>query len=459
MAKRHLLMLGLLLGGGALSSAACSDTKATGIPDEAGAAGEAGDNGHAGHAGSGNAGTGNGGSGNATGDAGATNAAGEAGTGGEGGSGEPPFEFPPSLNPQAVIVVAPTPTTAATHLLVGGTDYMSKSEIVSLTLGSGAVGDAETYSDGDTVATSSAGLAFAIERTNDKVHLLDGGKISSTFDLKETGNGQAPAEGSKAYVPLLNQSLIVILDLNKGTVSSRIDLSEYNAPGDSDHSADIAEGVYDPNSKLAYFLLQRVDVKSGFPLPCSKNPGLIVGIDTKTDEVVDLNGDAEGKAVELKLVNPRSLSVNADGSALYFLADGCSEDGKKKIHRGVEVVDTSDGTTTVAYESDGSDALANFYLSQMILTGGEDALISSFHDDDFATHWNKFDIAAGKVGAEVANVPDAPSFDGTDLLGVEVTGKVGKVVRYKLSTESSTVISPTSWGGEYSSTSSTALVK
>ena len=205
-------------------------------------------------------------------------------------------------------------------------------------------------------------------------------------------------------------------------------MNEYNARGDSDHSADIAEGVYDPNNDIAYFLLQRIDIRSydaNFNLPCSKNPGLIVGIDTETDEVVDLNGDAAGKAIELKLVNPRSLSINSDGTALYLLADGCYE-GSKKIRRGVEVVDLTDGTTTIAYKAPGTD-----YLASMIMTGGADALLQSF-DDEYATHWTKLDIAAGTLGAELENVPTAVTFDGKDLLGVEVTGTVGKVVRYKL---------------------------
>jgi hypothetical protein len=434
MAKRHLLMLGLLLAGGALSTA-CSDMKLVSIGDaEAGAAGEAG----------------------AKGDAGSTSAGGaaEGGAGGEGG--ETPFEFPPSLNPQGVVVIGPAPSTF-TRLLVGASDYVGgKAEIVSITLASGAVGDSTTYDDTDLATTSSAGVGFAIERTNDKVHLLDGGKINTTFDLKELGTDQAPVD-SKAYVPLYNQSLIAILDLSEGKVSRRIDLNEFNAVGDSDHSAEVSEGVYDANNEIAYFLLQRIDIASynGTPnLPCSSNPGLVVGIDTKTDEVVDLNGNAEGKAIELKLVNPRSLSINSDGTALYLLADGCYE-GTDKVQQGVEVVDLTDGTTIVAYEAEGTQ-----YLASLILTGGEDALIKSYDNGaPYGTHWTKLKLLGGTLGAELANVPAAVSFDGTDLLGVEVTDKVGKVVRYELATETSTTVSATSWVGEYSSASATALVQ
>jgi len=461
MAKRHLLILGLLLGGSALASA-CSDTQAVGIDGDAGAGGEAGEQSHAGsgnagsgHAGSGHAGSSNAGTGNEAGEGGAMSDGGMGGMGGEGGEAEPPYEFPASLNPQDVIVIGAAPG-AATKLLVGASDFKTgKGEIVSLTIASGAVGDAATYDDSDLVATSSAGMGFAIERTNDKVHLLDGGKVSKTFDLKDPGTNQS-VTGTKAYVPFYNQSLIAVLDLTAGKISHRIDLNLYNAPGDSDHSAEITEGVYDPNSKIAYFLLQRIDINSialdpNGQLKCAKYGALVVGVDTRIDDVIDLNGEAPGKGIELKLANPNSLSINKSGDTLYLLGNGCFE-GSNKVKHGVEVVDLSDNSTTVAYQAVGND-----YLSRMIMTVGADALIHSL-DVDWAPHWHKLDLAQGKLGNEIANVPQAPSFDGADLLGVEVTAKVGKVVRYKLATETSTEISPTSWGGQYSSASSTALV-
>jgi len=463
MAKRHLLILGLLLSGGALASA-CSDTKAVGIDSDAGAGGEAGETGHAGsanagsgHAGSGHAGSANAGSGNEAGEAGANSEGGVGGEGGIGGEGgaEPPYEFPPSLNPHGVVVIGAAPSTA-TKVLVGGTDYKTATEIVSVTIGTGAVGDSTTYDDSDTLAISSAGIGFAVERTKDKVHQLDAGKISKTFDLKALGTNTA-VTGTKAYVPLYNQSYIAVLDLTAGTVNRRIDLNLYNAAGDSDHSADIAEGVYDPNSKIAYFLLQRIDINAVFADPkgqvnCPATYGaLIIGVDTRIDDVIDLNGEAPGKGIELKLANPNSLSINKDGDHLYTLGNGCFE-GESKVKHGVEVVDLSDASTTVAYHAAGND-----YLGRMIRTVGADALIQS-SDENYATHWHKIDIAQGILGNEIANVPKEPSFDGTDLLGVEVTGKVGKVVRYKISTETSTEISPTSWGGQYSYVSSTALV-
>jgi hypothetical protein len=464
MAKRHLLILGLFLSGSALASA-CSDTKAVGIDSDAGAGGEAGEQSHggsgnagSGHAGSANAGSANAGSanagtGNEAGEGGATS---EGGMGGEGGQGEPPYEFPASLNPQDVIVVGAAPSTNS-KLLVQASDFKNhKGEVVSLTIASGAVGDSETYEDSDLVATSSAGIGFAIERTNDKVHQLDGGKIAKTFDLKGLGTNK-PITGTKAYVPFYNQSLIAVLDLTEGTVSHRIDLNQYNAPGDSDHSADITEGVYDPNSKLAYFLLQRIDINAisadpNFQLHCANYNALIVAVDTRIDDVVDLNGEAPGKGIELKLANPNSLSINTNGDTLYVLGNGCFE-GENKTKHGIEVIDLTDHSTKVEYQAAGND-----YLARLIRTVGTNALIQSL-DASYATHWHKIDISQHALGNEIANVPQAPSFDGTDLLGVQVTAKVGKVVRYTIATETSTEISPTSWGGEYSSASSTALVQ
>ncbi len=93
-----------------------------------------------------------------------------------------------------------------------------------------------------------------------------------------------------------------------------------------------------------------------------------------------------------------------------------------------------------------------------VLTGGSSALLHSF-DENFGEHWYKLDLGAGTLGSELLNVPDAVSYDGTDLLGVKITGKVGSVVRYHLADGTSTDITATSWSGQYSSASGTTLVK
>jgi hypothetical protein len=413
MAKSHLLMLGLTLVGASMFAACSSDVTVNG------------------------------------GSAGATS-----GEGGEAGAVDNTPKGP--LDPQTVIVPLAAPTKL-NNLLVAGTDF-TQTEIVSVAVDTGTVTKGETYADGDAVAVSSAGVGFALERTNDKLHIIENGKSTTTIDLTAAGTDTAPID-NKAYVPFLDVSAIAIVDLGEGKVSRRIDLSEFNVAGDSDKSVDIADAVYDPNQKIAYFVLQRIDrntvVAPDYQLACPKAAGLIVGIDTTTDEIVDLNGSGAGKAIELTLVSQNSLSVNADGTFLYMAASGCYEDGTLK-HQGVEVVDLSDGSTTVAYAPEGSD-----YLAKLILIGGSDALLGTF-DSLGATHWNTLDIAKNDlVGAELKDVPQAVTFDGTDLLGVQVLKDttVGSVVRYDIATGAITPISDSSWAGDYSATSSTALAQ
>lgn len=436
MAKQHLVMLGLLVGG-AVAFSACTDSTSS----------------------DGGAGAANGEAGSANGEAGAPGSAGstgEAGSAEAGAAGSGTPMFADALNPQAVIVTAAEPSSS-TRLLVAGTDYTVSTEVANLTLATGKVEDTTVYDDGDAVATSSAGLGFVIERTNDLVHLLNGSAIKTTFDLKDLGTGKDAALADKAYVPLLKESLIAVLDLKAGTVSKRIDLSRYSDSADKDGSADIDAGVYDAKKKIAYFLLGRIDFTSfdaDFHLPCSTTKALLVGIDATTDEVVDLNGDADGEAAELSLNNPGSVALAADGT-LLVLSAGCYVGGKLKNH-GIENLDPTTGVSTTVYVPKSEDRLTN-----LILTGGTNALLGT-EDSTYTSHWYKFDVAAGMLGDELLNVPAAVSFDGTNLLGVRKAdkgGKGGEVIKYTLATGQGSTVAAKSWAGDYGSAASTALVK
>jgi hypothetical protein len=447
MGKRHLLMLGLILGGSAAFSACSSDSdtpkgsagSAGTSSAGAGAKGEAGEAGSTSEAGS-------------TGEAGAASAgASEAGAGGSVGGG---YVFPDALDPSAIVVIGAAPTTS-NHLLVAGTDFVTtqKTQAVNITLAPTAVSVATTYNDSDAIAVSSAGLGFIMERSNDQVHLLDGGTISSTFDLTDSGTDTAPISGSKAYVALYNQSLISILDLDAGKLSRRIDLTQFNDASDSDHSAEIAAGVYDSTSKVAYFALQRIDrntiVAPSYELPCSTTKSLIVGIDTTTDSVVDLNGSAAGTAIELSTVDPSSLALSPDGKSLITIASGCYVSGTLQ-NQGVEVVNITAASSAVVYAPTDND-----YLSQLMLVDATDVVLDKA-DANYVDHWYKLNLTTGGLGSELLNVPAAPSFDGTGLLGF---GAANAIVRYDITTGTPTTISATSLGEQYSSAQSSALVK
>src|SRR5450432_3468631 len=332
MAKQH-LVLGLILGG-CIAAVACSSSDDSSPSNTGGSSGSSGKSGSGGtHAGgTTSGGTANGGSAGKAGSASAGSAGAseggeggapstEGGAGGEAGGGG--FVIPLALDPWTVLVPSAAPATP-NHLLVAGSDFTASTEITSITLRPAAVGDSTTYQDGDTVAVSSAGLGFALEETNDKVHLLDGGKLKTTFDVTDPGTDTAPLADNKAYVPVYNQSLISILDLSAGKVSRRLDLSQFNDASDSDGSADITAGAYDSSSHTPYFVLARIDRNAiaadpNFHLPCTTTRGLIVGIDTTTDAIVDLNGAADGTTLPLSLVGPSSLAINAAGTSLTLL--------------------------------------------------------------------------------------------------------------------------------------------
>jgi hypothetical protein len=323
--------------------------------------------------------------------------------------------------------------------------------VASVNLVAGTVDGSTTYASGDVLSVGSAGLGFAMDQTNDKVDALKLGKPTATFDLKDLGNGKAVTVTNKAYVPVLSKSFVTVLDLNAGTVAKRIDLSAYNAAGDSDGSADIDAAVYDPSKKIAYFVLGRIDfntIDANLHLPCSTTKALLVGIDATTDDVVDLNGDTAGEGLELSLTNPRAVSLAADGS-LILVSNGCY-DGATLKNNGVEVADPTTGASQVVFSPSTSD-----YLNRLILLSGSNALLESF-DSSYATHRHKFDLASGALGAELTGVPDSVSFDGTDLLGV---GTGGAVLRYDITTGTSATVSATSWVGKYSSSASTSLAK
>jgi hypothetical protein len=466
--KKQNLILGLILSGCAAAVACTSSGDDTTAPagGSGGTGGASGGSAGAHAGGSANGGGATGATPGAAGEAGATSAGGAGGENtagasaggaagapilGEAGSaGEPGkvVTIPTTkLNPTAVVVPSATPAKQ-NHLLVAGTDYV-RTEVVSVTLQPAAIGDATVFSDGDTVLASSGGLGFALERTNDFVNLMEGGKVKTEFDLHQAGADTAPLANNKAYVGFYDASLISILNLSSGTVSRALDMSQFNYAGDADGSADIQAGVYDPHKNIVYFLLQRIDLTSIVPpdysLPCSAEKALVVGIDARTDEIVDLNGAADGKALELSLINPVTMAISSDGNTLTLLAQGCYDSGTH-VKSGVETLDLTTLSSKIAYAYTGTD-----YLSDLIVTGTTSALFSDFG-------WFPLDLATGVLGTAFAGAPDAATFDGADLIGISVTGKVGAVVRYNLTSGVRTTIKPTSWSGQYDTVAGLALV-
>jgi hypothetical protein len=474
MTKQHLI-LGLILGG-CVAAVACSSDGDDTSPTAGGAGGTAGSAGSAGaHAGGTGGDTHAGGSGGTT--AGAANEAGaggsvssagaseggaseggatttsDAGAGGEAGAPVVVVVPPAPLDPDAVVVTSAAPT-AFNHLLVTGTNYAVQGEVASVTLSPAAVEDSTAYPDdaGDVITVSSGGLGFVLQRTEDKVNLIEGSKIKTTFDITQVGTGATVDLAHKAYVPVYNYNFISVLDLDAGIVAGRIDLSQFNDPDDSDGSVNTVAGVYDPAKKVAYFVLERIDLGSydaNFNLPCSATRALVVGIDATTDTIVDLNGNASGKALSLYLANPTEAQLSADGKTITVLANGCYDGDQDR--QGVELVHLDTGSTTIAFApTDGSKP------TDLILLGGQQALLQP----NFGVPWQKLDLSTGTIGATLNNVPLEPVFDGTNVFGVTIdpTTQAANVVRYDIAGDVATTIAPSPWVGKYSFANPSALV-
>ncbi len=473
MKKQHLVMS--LILGGCVAAVACSSSDdsssgggGTGGSSGAATGGNAGTASAGAHAG-GSSGAAIGGSGGATGgsagsvagtaSAGAAEGGADTGAAGEGGA--PTVVVPPPppqpLDPYTLVVTSAAPSSF-NHVLVTGTDFATQGEVASVKLNPATIEDSTVYPDpkGDVITVGSGGLGFVLQRTLDKVTLLNGSKVQTTFDITSAGTGTSADIAHKAYVPVYNKNFISILDLSAGTVAGRIDLSQFNDPTDSDGSVNTSFAMYDPGQKIAYFVLARIDLDSydtNGNLPCSATKSLVVGVDATTDTIVDLNGSADGTALELYLANPSAATLSSDGKTITVLDFGCYAGGQTK--QGVELVHLDTASRTIAYAPTDDNSPGD-----LILLGGQQALLHAY-DVNFNDFWNKLDLSTGILGAQLNNVPQGAVFDGNDVLGVTIdsTSQAAAVVKYNVSNDTTTTIIGSPWVGKYSAVAGTSLVE
>jgi hypothetical protein len=461
--------LGLVLGG-CFAAVACSsdsdDSSAAGGTGGAGGTHSAAGTSSGASAGKASGGSSAGGGENSAGTAGSTSNAGageggaplsgEAGVGGEAGAPVAVVVPPPLLDPYTVVVTNAAPTTF-NHVLVTGTDYATKGEVASVRLSPIAIEDSTSYPDrkGDVIAVGSGGLGFVLQRSEGKVNLVDGSKIKTTFDIAALGTGVPADLSHKAYVPSYNYNFISVLDLAAGTVTGRIDLSQFQDPKDSDGSVNTTAAMYDPTKKIAYFVLARIDLHSFDEngLPCSGTKALVVGVDATNDSILDLNGSADGKGIELYMANPASATLSSDGNTITVLNFGCYAGGLTK--QGVEQVHLDTVSRTIAYAPTDDNAPGD-----LIQLAGRQALLHAYRPD-FSDVWNTLDLSTGIVGAQLNNVPDGAASDGTNVYGVTIADPslAANVVSYDVATDTTTNIVASPWVGHYSAAATVALVQ
>jgi len=292
----------------------------------------------------------------------------------------------------------------------------------------------------DAIPVVSGGRGFMIERTDSKLVILQKDQpwlASKTVNLLGAEAGPLGSDpvavvstGAKAYVPLLLENKIDIVDVDNGVLTGGVDLSSLVDAADTDKLVDVFDGVYDAAAHRAYFLLLNIpgDQKGIEPdrvSRCIPVAPSIIGVDTTNDQLVDLNGDAGGKGFTLLGRNPTAFVPDLARGRVLVIDAGCYEieggdlpdsgaglAALPRVGRGIEAINLATGTSSWLYTHTESTR-----LSGLALVDATHAFISA--DDAFyTTHWYPWDPSNGAThGAEALTLPQfAPHFVGGNLL-------------------------------------------
>jgi hypothetical protein len=224
---------------------------------------------------------------------------------------------------------------------------------------------------------------WLLEQANDVVGRLDPIRpwvVDSSWnvalnDLTDAGytapysdpDGVVVGAGTKAYILRYTRNLIAVVDTSQnvdgGAPLKTIDLSSQVQAG-GDGYVEMTAGWYDSNNSRVYVLLGNIDRFDvgcgGYCQLCSDTSPTIVAIDTTTDTLVPLGGDAGGDAAPTTsgyvlqgydpAFGPSPMVYDAPNNRLLVLESGCNvseADGGvgPLVHRGVEAVSLATGST------------------------------------------------------------------------------------------------------------------
>jgi hypothetical protein len=336
----------------------------------------------------------------------------------------------------------------------------------------------------DAVPAVSGGRAFMLERSDGRLVTFQKDKpwlADKTIDLgpPEAGAyGLNPvavvSTGAKAYVPMLSTNRIAIVDVDAGSLTGQVDLSAFVDPSDSDGLVDVFDGAYDAATHRAYFLLLEIPqlekgIEPDRASHCIAAAPIVVAVDTTTDQLVDLNGDASGQGIALLGRNPTALVPDLARGRLLVVHAGCyqteggdlsdagpdAQAGAPRVGRGVESFSLATGASTWLYSH-----AEPTRLSGLVVIDATRAFLSA--DDAFyTTHWYPWDPSNGAThGAEALAMPElAPHFVGGNaivgLAAVDVDGgMLNAFVSFDVGASTASTIVPdifgsTDYSGQY----------
>lgn len=315
------------------------------------------------------------------------------------------------------------------YALFVGSDFSTKAELAVIDLDADSVAGNLVFEDQDTMPYASGARGFALHRTDSSLDLLDEKapwEVVHSIEMKEEGLATNPyaavvAAGDTAYVVRYAHNTIRVVDLATGKSTGKVDLSGLLHPDDPDGFVDAMDGVYDAVSKRAYFLMGRID-QSDFSGPgpdyvsrCLSFGAAIVGVDTATNEIIDLNGDAPGEVIELSGQNPSALAADFASNRLIVVQAGChlpaENEGDEALRdkRGIEAVSLDTGDSTWLYETTELDR-----LSYLLWLGPDKAYVGK----GFPTQWHAWKPSEAKLGDLETSMPEHPLWDGKRIVGL-----------------------------------------
>jgi hypothetical protein len=283
---------------------------------------------------------------------------------------------------------------------------------------------------------------WLLEQSNDVVGRLDALQpwvIDSSWnvalnDLTDAGfttpysdpDGVVVGAGTKAYVLRYTRNLIAVVDtsqnLDAGAPVKTIDLSSQVQAG-GDGYVEMTAGWYDATSSRVYVLLANINRNDvacgGYCLLCSDTSPTIVAIDTTTDMIVPLGGDAGGVTTSgfaLQGFDPAfgssPMVYDAPNNRLLVLETGCNvseSDGGvgPLVRREVEAISLTDGSTQQLL-----DLTAAPYPQAIYYVDSQHVILLL----DTAYTWNP---SSTTLGPAIPNAPDTFDVDSQgNLVGV-----------------------------------------
>ena len=342
---------------------------------------------------------------------------------------------------------APPPPT---RLLLSFNGFGGQAELVDFGLQSGVVDGRFIYPDslgGMTVTTPSN--AWLLEQGLDVVARLDPLQpwvVRSSWNVAlddyaaDSGYSSPYSDpmavvagaGSKAYVLRYTRNLIAVIDTSSdvdgGAPLKTVDLSgQVQAGGDG--YVEMTAGWFNPQNNLLYVLLSNIDrYNISSYLGCSNTSPTIVAIDTSTDQLVSLGGDAGADAGRGGIAlpgfdpfGPAAMVYDPPNNRLLVLEDGCNQpasDGGSPgplVRREVDAVSLTDGTATMLLDLTAKPFPAGLYYLD------EHHVVVQL---DTAYLW---DPATTTLGPAIPNAPQAFDLDGRgNLVGIsQVFGSDG----------------------------------